>query len=196
MRHYSNTIKNIANAYKSNDLELARHFVYTELARMIDEEPNKVADLLNESGVTGVSSQSDKTKLVEASSREIIRNKKFQDLILAKIAINSKKSNFYKANGEGVSDLVEQVGQAGQSAGGGQAGAIIGSLSELGSNIFGFFTTKKQMDIEEQQAKSSMYANLLKDDDDGTNWLPIAIIGGVLLIGGVVVWKVLGSKNK
>ena len=63
---------------------------------------------------------------------------------------------------------------------------MVGSIAQFGSS-------GKELKAEELKTKSKMYEKIFGKEEK-TNWLPIAVIGGVLLIGALVVWRVTANK--
>ena len=60
---------------------------------------------------------------------------------------------------------------------------MIGSISMWGAS-------KNELKTEEAKSKALMYSKIFGANEKKTNWLPIVAIAGVLLIGGVVVYRV------
>ena len=60
---------------------------------------------------------------------------------------------------------------------------MVGSISQWGAS-------KNQLKAEEEKSKSLMYQKIFGNKEKKTNWLPIVAIAGVLLIGGIVVYRV------
>ena len=69
----------------------------------------------------------------------------------------------------------------------------ISAISNAVSSIFNFATSSKNLKSEEAKAKAAMYSKIFGKEQK-RNWMPIIIISGVLLIGGVVAYMSLKKK--
>tara|TARA_R110000823_G_scaffold141854_1_gene271614 strand:- start:386 stop:1078 length:693 start_codon:yes stop_codon:yes gene_type:complete len=99
------------------------------------------------------------------------------------------------AMGDGGSNVLENVGDgAKEGAGGGIWGVVIGTIGGVTESIFDWKTSKTNQEIANEQAKMSLYEKLLGGAGGKTNWMPIVVVGGVLLIGAIVVAVVLKNK--
>lgn len=79
---------------------------------------------------------------------------------------------------------------AGAGASGGIAGAIAGAIGA----IFTFGASRQNRKAEEERAKQELYNKLLTDKEQ-TNWIPVIVIGGVILIGGIVAFFALRNNK-
>lgn len=97
--------------------------------------------------------------------------------------------------GDGGSNVIENVGGgASEGASGGIWGVVIGTLGGVTESIFDWKTSQTNQEIANEQAKLSLYEKLLGGAGGKTNWMPIVVVGGVLLIGAIVVLVVLKKK--
>ena len=71
---------------------------------------------------------------------------------------------------------------------------MVSSIANAVGSIFGFATATQNLKSQEKQAKAVMYTKIFGEQKK-RNWMPIIVLGGVLLIGGLVVWRVIGSKK-
>ena len=80
---------------------------------------------------------------------------------------------------------------------GGGSGGGAGDWIKLAAGVlesgFKFGSSSKELKAAEAQADAMMYSKMFGQEQK-TNWLPIVAIAGVLLIGGLVVWRVTGKK--
>lgn len=91
---------------------------------------------------------------------------------------------------------LEPVGEgAMQGSGGGIWGVVIGTVGGVTESIFDWKTSKIDQETANQQAKMSLYEKLLAGKGGKTNWMPIVVVGGVLLLGGIVVYFTLKGKK-
>ena len=97
---------------------------------------------------------------------------------------------------DGGANAIENVGEgASQGAGGGIWGVVIGTVGGVTESIFDWKTSKVDQETANQQAKMSLYEKLLAGKGGKTNWMPIVVVGGVLLLGGIVVYFTLKGKK-
>jgi hypothetical protein len=104
------------------------------------------------------------------------------------------KGTFGGDGGNG--NVLENVGEgASEGAGGGIWGVVIGTLGGVTESIFDWKTSQTNQQIANEQAKISLYEKLLGGAGGKTNWMPIVVVGGVLIIGAIVVFATLKNKN-
>ena len=104
------------------------------------------------------------------------------------------KGTFGGDGGNG--NVLENVGEgASEGAGGGIWGVVIGTLGGVTESIFDWKTSQTNQQIANEQAKMSLYEKLLGGAGGKTNWMPIVVVGGVLIIGAIVVFATLKNKN-
>lgn len=72
---------------------------------------------------------------------------------------------------------------------GGWIGAIVGAVVGSINAGFGLGTAKKRAKIDEEKYRQELIGELFEEPK--TNWTPIYIVGGVLLVGGVVTYFAL-----
>ena len=73
---------------------------------------------------------------------------------------------------------------------------IIGAIVGLIDAGFQWGTASKKAKTAEEIAKAKIYADLFsKDKKKNKNyWIPIVVVGGVLLVGGIVIYFALKEK--
>tara|TARA_R110000787_G_scaffold44415_8_gene109029 strand:- start:543 stop:899 length:357 start_codon:yes stop_codon:yes gene_type:complete len=112
--------------------------------------------------------------------------------------ISLTKTNWSNIGGRGRVDAKEQLGKAGVTIGkataagtqsGGWIGAIVGAIIGSVDAAFGVGTAKKRAKIEEERYRQELIGELFEEKK--TNFTPIYIIGGVLLVGGIVTYFAL-----
>jgi len=191
MRYYGNFAENIINAHKSKDKFLLKELIYDETARLIEMNPELVINALKSSNVD-VSDNASKLELVGLSAYNIVNNPIFQKNLEVAISEGQgydipNRDRFSNEDGGG-----DAGGDAGGEGGGGagMAAAIAGAVS----SIFDFASSSQDLKSEEEKAKAAMYAKIFGEEKK-TNYMPIIIVGGVLLIGAIVVWRVTANKK-
>lgn len=181
MRFTGNILKNMKSAEMSKDNALKRDIVLDEVAFLIKQNKSVVVDALNNSGVK-TSENASVSSLINKVVNNIYENKEFQQQISTAIA------NFHS---KGVASTVKTKGGF-SNVSGDTASAIATALGQATSSIFNFAASKKELEKEKEASKSKLYEKLLGGKK--TNWLPIIIVGGVLIIGGIVAFSVLRKK--
>lgn len=221
MRFGGNFIQNITHAHKSKDKSLQKDILLDQVAELIETHPTTLIGALKESGCK-ISQGASKKELIDATVDNLSYNPSFRNKIPLLIVANksgklklelakaksqekSEFSNFdlswlQKTIGgnDGGANVIENVGGgASQGAQGGIWGAILGTVGGVTESVFDWKTSQTNQEIANQQAKTSLYEKLLAGRSGKTNWMPIVIVGGVLLLGGIVVYFTLkGKKGK
>ena len=215
MRSRASSVENLIRAYKAQDKELYRKFLVNDIVLMIEENPQMLINAMKESDIK-VSENPSKKELVDKSAYALFNNRIFVKNLLRSIVIldanNYDSRNEFlgvTADGGAANDFFGNIGAslsgmfssdtageaAGEAAGAGSVTGIVDSLASLTDSVFGFATSRNQLKAEEEKAKAEMYNSVLSQNQPKTNWMPIVIVSGVLLIGGLVAWRVLGSKK-
>jgi len=187
MRYQGDSIENLTNAAESNDFALIREIVLDKISQLIENNPQEIINALKHSNVQ-VSESATKEDLINKASSNIVNNKLFQKNIAVIMVFEntgeSPKEEDY-ANGEG---------GAGTGSGGSGGGGWITSVADMVGSGFKFGIATQELKATQATAKASMFEKVFGKEQK-TNWLPIIAIAGVLLIGGLVVWRVTASKN-
>jgi len=208
-------MSNFSGGVISNDIEMTKDVVLSKIYHLIDKEPNELISSLKISGVK-ISDTASKRELIDKSIDALYSNKTFQREVSKHIAVTSPKfingtvTTPEFSNGSG--DIMEKLsglfggggsgGEGGSSGGGGStmpqvtvgADPISAIAGAIGS-IFSFASAKTNKNAQKDADKNKLIQSLLQDDDKKTNWLPIVIIGGVLLIGGAIAFITLRGNN-
>lgn len=186
MRFNGNVIENLQAAAKSKDKYLIKDIIIDEMSNIIDSNPDRMIKALRESKVD-VSDNVSKQKLIKLASRNLHNNRIFQKnlaVIIVKKG-NATPHDFSSSNGKGT--------EGASSGGSGGGGNIISSIADMVGSISQWGASSKDLKAEEQRSKNAMYEKIFGGKKK-TNWLPIVVIAGVLVIGGIVVWKTTGKK--
>jgi len=186
MRYHANIVENITNAIKANDKHLAKEIILDEIVTLIEENPSELTRALKESKVN-IGSAPSKEELIDKSAYALVNNPIFQKNLA--VVLVSQQENRVPAREEFSNNDAK-----GGKGGGGGGGNMVSSIANAVGSIFGFATATQQLKGEEQKAKSVMYEKIFGQQKK-RNWMPIIVLGGVLLIGGLVVWKVLSNKK-
>ena len=185
MRFNGNTIENLISAKKSKDEILVKDLLVDEMSNIIQSEPKQMIKALRNSKVK-ISDTVSKQDLISIASYNLYNNPIFQKNLAVTITNRNLGSTESYANSEGGSG-------GGSSSGGGGGSDIISALAGMVGSIAQFGSSGKELKAEELKTKSKMYEKIFGKEEK-TNWLPIAVIGGVLLIGALVVWRVTANK--
>jgi hypothetical protein len=105
---------------------------------------------------------------------------------------NTFSRNSHKSSGGTADKIVKSTGGGAASAG--IWGAVIGLVGGVTQSVFDHKTSQNQLESEKEQTKAELYNKLLGEKK--TNWMPIVIVGGVLLMGAVVLTLTLRGKGK
>jgi len=97
--------------------------------------------------------------------------------------------------GSGGGSGASSGGGEGGGEGGGAAAGIVSSVAGMIGSISQWGASKNQLKAEEAKSKGLMYEKIFgARQNKKTNWLPIVAIAGVLLIGGIVVYRVTAKS--
>jgi hypothetical protein len=171
------------NAVGSNDVELQKDIILDQIAELIKTDVSSVVDALVKSGVS-IPAKYTKIDVVNAVSKSIYSNTEFQKNIA--LLIGKKTVNFSNGVGDATApgDTSSKIGSA------------LGSFfsTSLGS-VVGIIGSVQQRKQAEADAKTSLINKIFGDQQtQKTDYLPIIIIGSVLLIGGIVAVVILKGK--
>jgi len=192
MRFNGNTIENLISAKKSKDEILVKDLLVDEMSNIIQSEPKQMIKALRNSKVK-ISDTVSKQDLISIASYNLYNNPIFQKNLAVTITNRNLGSTESYANSEGGSGGGSSSGGEGGGEGGGGAAGLVSALAGMIGSIGQFGAARNELKAEELRTKSKMYEKIFGKEKK-TNWLPIAVIGGVLLIGALVVWRVTANK--
>jgi hypothetical protein len=199
MRFQGNVVHNLLAAQKAQDEQLAKDILVDEMANIIETNPKEMVKVLRYSNVN-VSDTASQRKLVELASYNFYNNPLFQKNLAVNIVKKSsaQPSDYASAVGAGAVGAAQTAaGATGGAAAGGATGgwgSVVGAVGDLFKSISGYGRSKNELKSEEERTKLLMYEKIFGQQQQ-RNWLPIIVIGGVLLIGAIVVFRTTG-KNK
>lgn len=175
MRYQSTNIaENILKASEAQDTPLVREIVISELVESIETQPALVVQALRDSNVH-VPQDVTNRQLADKLSYALTYNDEFL----------SKVPNLIKVHEEGKKPIREEYASA--------VGVITAAITAVTTAVGGAFRQaqkKKDLEMQQEATKQVIYQKLLGEDKKKTNWIPILIVGGVLVIGAIVVWRV------
>ena len=163
MIYGGNMMSNFSGAINSQDNDMAKNVLLSEIHKVLDKKPEILIDALNNSGIATPSTIS-KRELIHKVVEALYESEKFRENI-SKFVIEGNEqesSNF--------------------------VGAIIATAGTTIGAIFKGVQNKNQTKAQKEADKRKLIESLLEDKPKKTNYLPIIIIGGVLLIGGIVAY--------
>lgn len=182
MRFQGNVVDNLTAAARSNDKILVREIIIDEMANIIENDPKQMIKALRFSKVK-LSDSVSKEELVSLASYNLHNNTIFQKNLAVTLSMKGSAENHDYANQDG--------GGGGGEGGGG--GNIVSSIADMVGSIGKWGASANDLKAEESKTKGKMYEKIFGGQQK-TNWLPIVALAGVLLIGGIVVWRVT-AKN-
>jgi hypothetical protein len=169
MIYGGNMMSNFSGAINSQDNDMAKDVLLSEIHKVLDKNPEVLIDALNNSEIATPSTIS-KRELIHKVVEALYESEKFRDNI-SKFVI--------EGNEEESSNFV---------------GAIIAAAGTTIGAIFSGVQNRNKSKAQKEADKKKLVASLLEDKPKKTNYLPIIIIGGVLLIGGIVAYVSLKQK--
>tara|TARA_R110002020_G_scaffold44348_2_gene127984 strand:- start:1288 stop:1962 length:675 start_codon:yes stop_codon:yes gene_type:complete len=224
MKYLGNFHNNFSSAVGSQDKALQQDILLDKYAELIKQYPSQVVDALKQSDVN-ISSNPTTVQLIEKVAYNIHNNREFQhniSVLLTKYTEKNINPNFSYGNGEriptrpAVTDT-ETIVNAGQyagtypnvenmfntynqsegtkSGGGGDVAGVVTAVAGLTSSIFDYSAANKGLEASQEDAKARMFEKVFGKSQSKSWILPTVIIGGVLLIGGLVVFLTLRKKR-
>jgi hypothetical protein len=169
MIYGGNMMSNFSGAINSQDNDMAKDVLLSEIHKILDKSPEVLIDALNNSEIATPSTIS-KRELIHKVVEALYESEKFRDNV-SKFVIEGNEqesSNF--------------------------VGAIISASTTTLSAIFKGVQNKNKRKEQKEADKNKLLASVLEDKPKKTNYLPIILIGGVLLIGGIVAYVSLKEK--
>ena len=163
MIYGGNMMSNFSGAVNSQDNDMAKDVLLSEIHRVLDKNPEILIDALNNSGIATPSTIS-KRELIHSVVEALYESEKFRNNVSQFVIEGNEQAN---------SNFV---------------GAIIATAGTTIGAIFKGVQNKNQTKAQKEADKRKLVSSLLEDKPKKTNYLPIVIIGGVLLIGGIVAY--------
>jgi len=193
-------MSNFSGGVLSKDRDMTKDVVLSEIHKILDKSPEVLIETLNSSG-QAVSKNVSKKDLVHLTVENLYENPKFRDNISALI-IEGNETNYNNADGAIMDKLKGFFSKGGADASSGGASVPkvtvgadpISAIAGAIGSIFSFAQSGKDRKAAKESDKRKLQMSLLADDDKKTNWLPIVLIGGILLIGGAVAYVSLKNK--
>jgi hypothetical protein len=204
MIYGGNMMSNFSGAVLSNDKDMTKDVVLSEVHKILDKSPEILIETLNKSG-QAVSKNVSKRDLVHLTVENLYDNADFRNNISA-VIIGGNEEGYNNADGALMSKLQGLFSKGGSSdsgasSGGGSAPQVtvgadpISAIAGAIGSVFSFAKSKGDAKAQKESDKRKLTMSLLSDDGSKkTNWLPIVLIGGILLIGGAVAYVSLKGK--
>lgn len=168
MIYGGNMMSNFSGAINSQDNDMAKDVLLSEIHKVLDKNPEILIEALNNSEIATPSTIS-KRELIHKVVEALYESEKFRENV----------SKFVIEENESYNNVV---------------GAIVaGSLTAF-NQIFKGVQNKNQTKAQKEADKNKLLASILEDKPKKTNYLPIIIISGVLLVGGIVAYISLKQK--
>jgi len=186
-----------------NDVDYKRYrnkkFVLKQISKLIKSNPKLVAGALERSNISIVN-PNDKRELVDKTAYALANSLNFPSNIGKVLALKEAEAEYSNLGGKGKVDWKGELANTGKKIGGGAAGGaksgglvgvIVGAVVGAVDAGFSWARAKKDAKIEEEQFRQELIGDLLGGKKKKTNYLPIYILGGVLIVGGVVTYYAL-----
>jgi len=174
MRYQSTNIaQNILSAEKSNDQPLVREMVIDEIVTALKDRPVLVVSAMRESNIHVPQDITNK-EIADKLAYALTFNDEFKSKIPNIISEQSKQKIAAREEFSNVDPVITPIVVA-------VGGAITGAFKQA--------EKKKDLEAQQEATKQVIYSKLLGEKKK-TNWIPILVVSGVLLIGAIVVWRV------
>ena len=180
MRFQGNIIENLTAAAQSQDESLIKDLVIDEMANIIENDPKEMIKTLRYSKVK-VDDAASKEELINLSVKNLYNNSIFQKNLAVTLTKKDSATQHDYAGAEG-------------GGGGGGGGNIVSSIADMIGSISKWGASSNDLKSEESRTKARMFEKIFGGQEK-TNWMPIIVVAGVLLIGAMVVWRVTAKNN-
>ena len=177
-----------------------KKYALKKIAQLIKSNPLEVENALKHSNVF-IEKPLSKRELAEKVAYNLAHNRNFPkniglSLYRAELSKLNPSERFNNLGGRGEVDFREQASQSAQKIGQGVAGGkdpitmIIGAIAGTIDAAFGIGTAKKRAKADEERYRQELIGELFEEEKK-TNWIPIYIVAGVLVVGGIVTYFAL-----
>ena len=197
-------MSNFAGSMFAKDKDMTKDVILSEVHKLLDKNPDVLIATLRESDVKAKDSYS-KEELISIVVDNLYDNDKFRKNV-SKLIENGYKSNYSNADGKFMDKLKgifsgggDTPGGTGTDAiskigGGATSGGVVGAIAGAVDSIFGTVGKFKEAKNQKEADKQKLIQSMLADSKPKRNYLPIVLISGVLLIGGIVAYVSLKKK--
>jgi hypothetical protein len=166
-------MSNFNGAILSKDNEMTKDILLSEIHKLLDSKPQVLIENLNKSNV--------------ATSRSISK----RDLIHKVVDALYDNAAF---RGEISKSILSQYNNADGDAGEKSANSILGAMGGIFGGIAGAISGNVDRKAQQEADRNQLKLALLQELSPKTNWTPIVLITGVLILGGVVAFIALKQK--
>lgn len=206
--------KKYYNAIGGNDLATRDEMIATELARLIDEKPLTVMQLIDNSGWKFVNAPKTKADLIDAVAEMMIKSAEFNRQISLLVAINNKVLSFnqitelgqtgkmppyYNAMGEGliqtIVSAVSALGSGGLSLGAAVENRKAGNIQLEAIKAQAATQTKQATEATKQALLNAITAKTLSNQSQGPSQTAIIVGAGVFLLIAFGVFYILSRPK-
>lgn len=179
MRYQANISENLVNASKSQDHELVKDVVLDQVVYMIKDNPQSLIEALRFSNVS-IGDNATEAEIASKVSHALYNNTVFLEQLSKLMVQNEAQPVRPEYSNAGADPITASMNAL---------SAIQGTFKEA----LGIASKAQEKKIEEEKTKQLLYARLFGEEEK-TNWIPIIAITGVLIIAGIVVWRVTKKK--
>lgn len=183
MRFKGNVIENLQAASESRDNILFNEIIIDYIANLIEDKPDELVKILRYSNIE-LKNDVSKHDLINIASYNLHNNTIFHKNIAVNLAKGSSATK---------EDYASAEGELSESTDGGNAGSIVSSIANMIGSISSWGASSKDLKSEEIKSKNLLYEKIFGEEKK-TNWTPIVLIGGILIIGAIVVWRLTAKK--
>lgn len=183
MKFSGNLNRNFSSANGSRNLDYQKDVILDEVAKLIEYDTPTVIATLKDAGYYNVSPTAPRKEIINIVVDALYRSEQFRHDIAVLVAKTESGNKF--SNGEGT------AAEAGKDIK--LSGGIISAIGGVLESGFGVFKSAQDRKAEEERTRQQMYDKLLAGEK--TNWVPIIVIGGVFLIGGIIAFVTLRNKG-
>lgn len=166
-------MSNFNGAILSKDSEMTKDILLSEIHKLLDGRPDVLIEALNKSNIATSKSIS-KRDLIHKVVDALYENERFRVEI-------SKSILSQYSNVEGDTE-------------GRSANEILGAMGGIFGSIAGAITGNVDRKAQQEADRNQLKLALLQELSPKTNWTPILLITGVLILGGVVAFIALKQK--
>lgn len=193
MKFSGDFISNYSYASGTKNIDYRKDVILDEIARLIELKRPAVINALKDAGYD-VGQKPRKREIASKTVDALYDSKQFRHNISAEIAKENAK--FSSADNAPLSNAAN-LAKPSAGASSGVAVDPVSWIAQAAGQIFGGFgqakAEKNKAEAEKEKTKQQMFEKLFASEQK--NYLPVIVVVGVLLIGGIVAFATLRNKK-
>jgi len=188
MYYAGNVLSNIVSAKQNGNKDIQRDLIFSQIAELIDDHPDKVLEALNASGAN-LAPNTSRRKIVHYVVDNLYRNHQFRQELAVLISE-------FATSKEDVKKIQEAIDAEYSGIVFDWVGDIANMVEGIASPIIEGEYTDERIKEERARAENEITQKMLLNQQRTQTTMPILIVGGVLVIAGMVMYFALRKTRK